>query len=160
MGRRGPPEKPTVLKKLNGSPRARKESQQPLPPDGVPKCPEHLDKEAKGYWKNLTALLADMGLLSKADGDMLAMYCQSLARLRQCEAAVNEHGLTYTKYAPDGTVSMIKIRPEQQMAKELYAVVMRLGREFGLSPSSRAHLQVPEVTKKQTVSEKAKFFIS
>lgn len=160
MGRRGPPPKPKALLQQSGSWRANINRDEPEPPDGTPSKPSFLSEEASSYWDSLVPLLLDMKLLTMADGDSLALYCQSLARLAECERIVNEEGLTYTQYADDGTIRMIRARPEQRMAKELYTIVSRLGKEFGLSPSSRAHLNVADANASMPTSEKAKFFVS
>ena len=158
MGRRGPPAKPLALKKLSGSWRVNDNKDAPEPDEGVPPMPSFMSDEAQGYWHSLVPLLLDMKLLTMADGDSLALYCQSLARLAECERIINEEGLTYTQYAEDGSVRMIRARPEQRMAKELYTIVSRLGKEFGLSPSSRAHLNVADANASMSTNEKAKFF--
>jgi P27 family predicted phage terminase small subunit len=158
MGRRGPPAKPLALLKQSGSWRADINKSAPEPEEGVPLKPTFLSGEACGYWDSLVPLLLDMKLLTMADGDSLGLYCQSLARLAECERIVNEEGLTYTQYADDGSIRMIRARPEQRMAKELYTIVSRLGKEFGLSPSSRAHLNVADANAALPTSEKAAFF--
>lgn len=158
MGRRGPAAKPIALLKQSGSWRANINKNAPEPGDGVPVMPTFLCAEAVGFWNSLVPLLLDMKLLTIADGDSLALYCQSLARLAECERVINEEGLTYTQFAEDGSIRMIRARPEQRMAKELYTIVSRLGKEFGLSPSSRAHLNVADANAALPVSEKAKFF--
>lgn len=102
-------------------------------------------------------MLDGMGLLSKADGDSLAIYCQSLARLAECERMIEEEGATYRTYTATGELSQIKTHPAARMAKELYTTVSRLGKEFGLSPSARAHLNVQDA-KPVAPSEKEKLF--
>lgn len=158
MGRRGPPPMPTALKRLSGSWRADLNQHEPEPPTERPEPPNFLCEEAKVYWERLCPILEDMGLLTLADGDMLATYCQSLARLAQCERVINEEGLSYTIYKDDGSISMIRIRPEARHAKELSAVVNRLGKEFGLSPSARSHLNVDAANRPRGKSEKELFF--
>ena len=142
MGRRGPPPKPTALKKLSGSWRANVDNNEPVAPEGIPVPPDFLNDEAVRYWKRLVPMLQDMELLTLADGDMLALYCQSLARLAECERVINEEGPTYKTYTATGELSMIKLRPEARLSKELTATVNRLGKEFGLSPSARTYLNV------------------
>jgi len=142
MGRRGPPKTPTELLRLSGSWRANSRPGEPTPPAGRPDAPEWLSPRALEYWHGLVPVLEEMNLLSEADGDALALYVQSLARLAECEEIVTREGLTYTQLAEDGSIRMIRARPEQRMAKELYTTVSRLGQQFGLSPASRAHLDV------------------
>lgn len=157
MGRRGPPPKPTALKRLSGSWRADINQDEPQPPEGIPLPPDFLSEQALLYWKRLVPMLDEMGLLTKADGDALAMYCQSLARLAECEKIINEEGSTYKTFTSSGELSQIKMRPEARLAKEMYGIVNRLGKEFGLSPSARAHLNVQD-SKPAAPTEKEKFF--
>lgn len=158
MGRRGPPPKPTALKLLAGSHRAKLNKSEPKPEIGEPERPCYLSMRAIEYWDNLIAYLVPLGLVTKVDGDSLAMYCQALARLTDCEEIINREGMTYTQYAPDGEIKMIRNRPEVNTAKELYTIVTRLGREFGLSPSSRAHLGIQRQEPKRGEDKKASFF--
>jgi P27 family predicted phage terminase small subunit len=102
-------------------------------------------------------MLDEMDLLTQADGDTLAIYCQSLARLAECERMIEEEGATYKTYTSTGELSQIKTHPAARMAKELYTTVCRLGKEFGLSPSARAHLNVQD-SKPPTLTEKQKLF--
>ena len=157
MGRRGTPPKPTALKRLSGSWRADINQNEPEPPPGAPDPPDFLNEEALRYWDELIVLLDEMDLLTKADGNMLAIYCQSLARLAECERMIEEEGSTYKTYTSTGELSQIKTHPAARMAKELYTTVCRLGKEFGLSPSARSHLNVSDAKPKTKTAKEMLF---
>jgi len=120
--------------------------------------PDFLCDEAQRIWKRLVPILQEMDLLTLADGDMLSLYCQTLARLSQCERVINEKGPTYESYNAAGELTMVRVRPEAKLSKELIMVVNRLGKEFGLSPSARAYLNVEAANGKPATSEKEAFF--
>jgi len=120
--------------------------------------PDFLNDEAIRIWNRLIPMLEEMGLLTLADGDSLALYCQSFARLAECERIINEEGITYKTYTSTGELSQIKQRPESRLAKELTMVVNRLGKEFGLSPSARAHLNVQDANQNAPKTEKERLF--
>jgi P27 family predicted phage terminase small subunit len=147
MGKRGPAKTPTAILELSGSWRAGERKNEPVPPDREYACPEWIRERAKEYWDNITGILSDMGVMSCADVDALSMYCQSLAKLEEAEKFIEENGTTYTTLSPDGSVSAIRPYPQVQIAKDMTATVSRLGQQFGLTPSSRAHLEVKDSSK-------------
>jgi P27 family predicted phage terminase small subunit len=111
---------------------------------------------AVDFWHNLAPILMDMGVLTGADCDALAMYCQSLAKLEEYEIYIAENGSTYTTLNTLGEIQSIRPRPEATMAKEMTKMVSTLGQQFGLTPSSRAHLHVESSGTKQC--DKLQFF--
>jgi phage terminase small subunit len=77
---RGRKPKPTTLRLLEGNPGKRRVDPGPAPPAGPPERPEWLDAEAKAEWDRVTAVLAQMRLLSAADRAALAAYCTAYSR--------------------------------------------------------------------------------
>jgi P27 family predicted phage terminase small subunit len=59
----------------------------------LPECPDYLDKIAKEKWTELCELLADIGLLTKADRDLMAMYCSAFSQWREAADMVKKSGL-------------------------------------------------------------------
>lgn len=160
MGKRGPAKTPTALLKLSGTHRydARIKQGEPEPPplEGR-EPPEWIRERAKEFWSNIIPILESMGVMSNADKDALAMYCQSLAKLEEYEKFIEENGSTYTTHNAVGDISAIRPYPQATMAKEMTAMVSRLGQQFGLTPSSRAHLEVADPDK-QLKTDKNQFF--
>jgi P27 family predicted phage terminase small subunit len=97
-----------------------------------------------------------MGVMTGADCDALAMYCQTLAKLEEYEKLIEEQGSVYYLHDKLGDIRAIRARPEATMAKEMTAMASRLGQQFGLTPSSRAHLHVDSPSGKKT--DKLQFF--
>src|SRR3954447_3606447 len=60
---------------------------------GRPKQPDHLSEEAKREWRRIIPLLEQRGTLSKADSQVLALYCETHARWLQAKREVAENGL-------------------------------------------------------------------
>jgi len=48
-------------------------------------CPSNLSGEARCEWKRVSRQLHEAGLLSEADHDTLAKYCQAWADLKEAE---------------------------------------------------------------------------
>lgn len=110
----------------------------PVPPPGQPECPEHLDEIARKHWTKLTKLLGGMGLLTSADEDAIAAYCQSYSRWVQAEASIKKYGLMI---ASKDKKSLIK-SPYLKISDDAKDRMLRIGLEFGLTPSSRSRVSV------------------
>ena len=140
MGARGPRAKPTNLKILQGNPGRRplndSEPQYGLSADNL-KPPPYLSTYAKKEWKRIVPLLQKNKLLTDADITMLAAYCQAYGRFVEAEKLIRANG--YTTLTDKGNVIQ---RPEVGIANKAMEEMLKFGREFGLTPSSRTQLHV------------------
>lgn len=149
MARAGRPPKPTHLKVLAGNPGKRPlNKNEPKPKPIAPKCPSWLDKEAKREWKRVAPELERLGLLTVVDGATLAAYCQSWSMYVAAQQKINEyfkeHGkLTYSYINKAGAENEIPI-PEIAIAEKALKQVKAFCTEFGLTPSSRGRMTLPE----------------
>jgi P27 family predicted phage terminase small subunit len=138
---RGRKPKPTVLKVLEGNPGKRRiNDREPEAPAGIPDCPDYLDDEARDEWQRTGEVLRDMGLLSLADRTALAAYCTAYSRWVQAEAAVKKYG-TIVK-SPDKGFPMKS--PYLTIADQAMESMRKFMVEFGLTPSSRSRIKVPD----------------
>lgn len=147
MGRRGPPPKPSALKKLEGTHRKDRAARNELvAPPGVPERPEWLDEEAIAEWQRVVPILAEMKILATVDRGMLADYCAAHSLAVQATRRYQKDGLVVkTKQGP------LK-HPMIKVAQEARAQARLLAAEFGLSAASRTRISVP--TPKQKEAEK------
>ena len=140
MAGRGPAPKPTALKLLTGNQGHQKiGGSEPKPRPVAPKCPLWLDAEAKREWRRIAPELDRLGLLTLVDMAALAGYCQSYSTWKAATLALAEHGLTYE--AENGN---IRQRPENTIAARALAEVRQFCQQFGLTPSARARMTLPE----------------
>ena len=138
---RGRKPKPTVLKVLEGNPGKRRiNDREPTAPAGLPDCPDYLDDVARDEWQRTGEVLRDMGLLSLADRTALAAYCTAYSRWVQAEAAVKKYG-TIVK-SPDKGFPMKS--PYLTIADQAMESMRKFMVEFGLTPSSRSRIKVPD----------------
>lgn len=135
---RGRKPKPSHIKLLTGNPGKRPiNADEPVPePGGLERPPAWLNKGAKLEWKRVMKE-APRGLLTRLDRQVVAMYCQTTARIQELEGIVDEQG--YTFMSEKGFVIQ---RPEMGMLKNLYGIQTRLCAEMGFSPSSRSRVKV------------------
>lgn len=140
MGARGPAPKPTTLKLLAGNPGHEKLNRnEPKPRPVAPKCPSWLDAEARREWRRVAPELERLGLLTVVDMAALAGYCASYSLWRKCRQEIDEKGFTYE--TESGYVGQ---RPEVAIGNRALADVRAFCQQFGLTPSARARMTLPE----------------
>ncbi len=150
MARPGPVGKPAELKVLEGG-----RGHRPIdltsmfrPEVGLPPCPRHLTKEARKAWKRLTPELLHYNLLSKVDGDALAMLCQTLGRIELIETSFNARQALLLTQDKDAAEAYLGSTPNGMLVQHpLYQALNRemdkarnLLAEFGLTPAQRARV--------------------
>jgi P27 family predicted phage terminase small subunit len=136
---RGRKPKPTHLKLLEGNPGKRKiNRREPRPKGGKLLPPAWLRKEAKAEWRRVLAAMPP-GLYTQADRQLLVQYCQNVARVAEIEKIIREQGLTFV--TDNGYIAQ---RPEVGMLNRLQTQIRQTCSELGLSPTSRARLEMPE----------------
>jgi P27 family predicted phage terminase small subunit len=128
--------KPTALKELAGNPGKRPlNTAEPIPPSGVPVCPEGLSADAQAEWNRIAPDLIQMGVLSRIDTAALAAYCECWSRWREAERNLSKFGSvikTPSGYPIQSPFISIASKALDQMRKFLV--------EFGMTPSSRSRI--------------------
>lgn len=110
--------------------------------------PEILDDVAVKEWKRVVPFLTKYGILTDLDRNTLALYCQSWADYLNYTEILRESGSTY-----ETALGQIKPRPEVLMRRQAWMEVIRVSTEYGLTPSSRAGMQLSFNQIKKTIRE-------
>lgn len=137
--------KPTHLKLITGNPGKRKlePEREPRPAVGVGSMPRGmLNAEAQKLWRDLAPKLERLGILTEVDGPAFALLCVWWGIARQAAREVRENGCLWDK---DG-LGRERRHPAVMVLKQATEQFQRLASEFGLTPSMRARLKVPEPT--------------
>lgn len=143
--KRGPRKKPSKLKIFEGNPgkRALPENE-PEPAAGEPACPDWLNDTARAEWARVVGELTAMGVATPLDQSALAAYCQSFARWKQAELAIEATGITAVIRNDKGQVVKVFANPAVGVAKSANESMRRWAAEFGLTPATRADLRIPK----------------
>jgi P27 family predicted phage terminase small subunit len=140
MGKRGPIPKSNEQEILEGNPSKRPlRKELPKSRPGSTTYPAWLSSAAKREWKRLTPELARMGLLTKLDRNILAGYCAAFAMWQETQEVLSKQGTVYV--SPKGK---LEIRPEMEVAKTIGEMMQRFAAELGLTPTSRARMNLPK----------------
>jgi P27 family predicted phage terminase small subunit len=150
MGKRGPPPKPSALKKLQGTFRkdrtARNELVAPPGAPPMPNFPPKVRKIAAAKWGELVPLLLMRGTISPEDGALLERYCREWAQWLTYQAAAEREPMIETMYGP-------KVNPAKEMALKIDQALHKAEDRLGLSASARSKVSVPEKAKPEDTSE-------
>ena len=144
MSNAGRPRTPTAALRLRNSRWANRNPDEPQPDPTIPECPDWLDDRARGEWDRIVPRLLAMNLLFKLDVSALARYCRLWSRWRQAEDFLTEHGQVHIRHAEDGSVLPMTAFPQTRIASDLAAHLIRLEQQFGLTPSARSSIEIPE----------------
>src|SRR4051812_28805908 len=101
--------------------------------DTPPPPPSWLPKFAKREWARVVPALVRARSLAAHELSTVESYCIAVARIRECEAVIQRHGLTFV--SPTGES---KRRPETTIHKENIEAARRLAAECGITPASRS----------------------
>ena len=155
MGKRGPKPQPTKLKILRGNPGCRAlNREEPEPPtDGVV-MPPHLGEVAAARWEHLLPMLQATRVMTRADVEALARYCDTYEWWLATRAKLKKEGDTYPILNDGGEVKYIAQRPEVSIAHKLAQQLRQLEADFGLSPAARVSLKVEPDAKPESTIEK------
>lgn len=99
------------------------------------KMPEWLDEEAKKIWKKTLKDMSDFEILDKVDEDVLAAYCDSVARHKESTILIAKHGMTTTNAQGVEIVS-----PHVKNAQSYARLILQYSNKLGLNADARARL--------------------
>jgi P27 family predicted phage terminase small subunit len=137
-GKSGPKHKPTILKELAGTMRddRRNVNEPDLPAlDRVPRCPAHLQGEARKAWRQVAKWLTDMRVLTEPDTHALEVYCDIYARWVHATEQLRTFGVMLSK---DGNLFP---SPYLRIVETCSQQMRQWMGEFGITPSSRSRVK-------------------
>jgi P27 family predicted phage terminase small subunit len=132
---------PSALKLLRGLPGKRKladDEPQPAPlVDLAP--PSWLDAEAQAEWVRLAPILQRLGVLAETDTGALTAYCEAWATWKAATQQIRKFGMVIK-----GKDAVPVVSPYVKIAHNALLHMRALLTEFGMTPSSRARVHVPQ----------------
>lgn len=152
MGKRGPRKQPTKLRLMRGDPsKEGPHANEPVPPAGAVLPPAWVTGQARQKWDAVVPILESMGLITPADVDAIARYCvmyeQWLKYLEQMRRGLD----VLVMRDESGKVKYMQSTPAATMFVKLAQSLLRIEQEYGLTPSSRAGLEVTRGEVKDTL---------
>lgn len=138
IGGQGRPSKLTSLKILEGDRSSRINTNAPAPAVGDIRMPSWLPARAKRLWQALAPDLQHREVLTPWDVPLLAQWCVAAAQARDAATHLAQEGEVIA-----GAKGRVK-NPWFQVWRDSMDVMLRIGARFGLTPSDRGQLKLPE----------------
>lgn len=135
MARTGRTPKPHHLKVIEGNPGGRRLVEPVKPPPSKPRCPSWLDDYAKTVWRRLVDILDGYGVLTTADRETMAVYCQAVAAYREATEKIAKTGLLV-----QGQKGNAVTNPLWRIQRDAARLIMEGSARFGLTPADRVRL--------------------
>ena len=113
-----------------------------MPPEAPP-IPRWLDEESRKHWKRYAPWLLESGLLARLDQIALALLCDALSDFLASrdivEAAAAAGEVRFLAKTDKGNIIQ---HPAVGVKNKAWERVLKLLREFGMTPSARAGLAI------------------
>lgn len=135
MGKRGPKPTPTEILKQRGSPLAKTRKGEPCLNPEIPDPPKWLDPKARPYWNNTVKELAPLKVVSLDNAGSIALLAESLWQYNEAKKLFKKHGIM-TKTHLGNFIQ----NPAFGAMNKAWERVLKVYREFGMTPSSRTGL--------------------
>lgn len=151
QGKRGPATKPRALKVIAGEKRPSRIGNAPraVPKAGSkpPRMPSGLPEgTARHIWHRLAPLLHKHGLLGPHNTTMFAEYCRAAHLVQEAADELAKSGVVVTQMFTDKDGNQRALRraknPAFQVWRDATGTMVALARQFGLTPSAEAELDV------------------
>lgn len=131
---RGAKPLPTALKMIKGERADRINFDEPQPEQAIPDCPSR-DPDVIAVWDYYITQLTKMRVVTMADRDSLAAFCEAVVIFREASELLRYQGLV----REDGVRN-----PAGIVHKEASLAIRQLGAEFGFSPAARSRIKVAD----------------
>lgn len=142
MGKRGPAQRPTVLKLLHGekhTDRINRDEPTPRPAEMVE--PADASPQVRAVWRRIVAELEAMNLAFPADSDSLRAYCEAVVQHERASAALAQTGILVK-----GVHGNAVRNPALQIQRDSATTMLRFAQEFGLTPSARSSIRAHDAS--------------
>lgn len=154
---KGRPNKPRHLHLVDGTLRKdRDNAKAPDPKPGIPRVPVWLDEVSKRHWKRLAPQLHKLGVLTVADGDMLALLCSAAAEIERYSAILAEQGESQVAQIMNKQGDVVGTRifahPLLTARADAWRRMMAGLQQFGITPATRSKVSRTDGGKKGPVN--------
>jgi P27 family predicted phage terminase small subunit len=153
---RGRPNKPTIIKELQGTLKKSREKKPSIEYGAihqVPDPPDSFDEVAKNVWDTICKEMINLQILQNLDIFLLQILCNEMSVYWKCYSQMSGEYII-----PTGTGSY-KTNPLFTAASQSLNNAMKIASQFGLSPAARQRIRL-DVTGHNNKENKAKLLIS
>lgn len=138
--KRGPKPKPTALKLLSGSWRAKENPHEPVAPKALPAKPAELSEDESVLWDILAHQLYDQGTLGNIDHIALHSLVSARCEEMRAENQIRKSGLLIRNGRPDNPNAQLIPNPLLGIRDRAAKRVKEYLAVFGMTPADRTRI--------------------
>jgi P27 family predicted phage terminase small subunit len=155
---RGFPKTPTAVLAARGSWRANARQHEPKYEVKVPVAPKWVDKKGRTFFRRLAGKMAGAGVMTDADTLALGLLTNCFVMYKEANDILEREGVTLTGTNKLGEPYTIQ-HPCVHIMLSTWDRIVKMCCQFGLTPASRASIQVGINSGKETAeSDESRFF--
>ena len=144
---KGRPPKPTKLKKMAGTDQPCRIIPNEMEVTTLANIPApHIELNEYGLreWEIITSELLAKKMLHLVDLSLVASYSNEMGLYFEMEFLLKKVGRVDEFFNEDGQLTRRTVKAEQRIAKDALANAMKIAAQFGLTPSARTRISMPE----------------
>ena len=158
MAGRGPARTPTTILNQRDSWRGKQRASSEPKPTGKLTMPNWLSKDARTVWRQVVRAWSSVpGLLTPADSNALARYCETFVAWKKNNTFCQERGEHYPLRDDNGDIKCLQLWPQATQRNKQALLLLRMEQEFGMTPAARARIQL-NIEPPSSGSDKSQFF--
>jgi P27 family predicted phage terminase small subunit len=155
MSKRGTKKHPTTLKVIKGTLRKSRQNIQEPKPDlrnKIPLPPQRFSVRAKNIWRKVCKDLLQINLLTDTDIHLIEeyVYWKEQSEIAEKELKENGYVMTFTNKANQ---EYLTESPWLNIKKNASDRVLKIGVQFGFTPSSRSDIKAPPMKDEDPLAE-------
>ncbi|NLZ02696.1 MAG: phage terminase small subunit P27 family [Pirellulaceae bacterium] len=149
MGKRGPTPTPSETLKRQGRYRPDRRKCEPEAPAANARKPAWIKGLAAKHWKQIAPLLIDAKLLTVLDTVALGLLCDALAEYLEAGEIVEAAAKDGVKFIATTDKGNVIQHPAVGVRNKAWERVVKLARQFGMTPSARAGMAIANAADEQ-----------
>jgi P27 family predicted phage terminase small subunit len=101
----------------------------------MPTAPEYMNDVATQIYYDVTKQMIELGLVNNANFAMIVTYAQCIGKYHDAEIELKKQGMVVTDAFGNS-----KTNPYNKISNDAMALALRIGSEFGLTPSAQSRI--------------------
>ena len=106
----------------------------------MPEPPTYMNEVAANVYHEVCKQMIELGLVNNANFPLMVSYAQNIGKYHDAEMQLAKEGFTIEVRDEAGLLVKKIVNPLNRISNEAMALALRIGSEFGLTPSAQTKI--------------------